>query len=335
MESSEQKTGTEAQPKKKRWSYQRMVAENRAKKAAQEQEELDRIAREEAERIRNPPQPTAAPAQTPAPAETAVVPSDPPKRHDITVSDAEVTRRHLTVEQKRRLYILSEKDDEFIIECLRKHKTIGFICDKIGCSYPALSHYIHKVPELQAIFTEMKDRIDDLVQIRIIEKIDRGDWNAIEFYATHQMRHRGYGDEPVDKKLDEPQRIFIGKIPESDIPPEASVDAGASLVRGLLGGGGVKIPEIPSEEPKPTDQPKPAEEPKPASAAPAEHKTEGDGGANPAPSKEAEKKPTMAELNGYDEVKTENDEQPVRQPDDEAGDPEFVLANGDGSGWFD
>ena len=331
MESSEPIAGVAAKPKRTRWSYQKMVAENRAKKAAKEKEELEReeALRRNAEQtpavqVQSQTPPTA---QVPIPASAA--PAPVAKRHDITVSDAEVTKRHLSTEQKRRFYILSEKDDDFIIECLRKHKTIGFIADKIGCCYKSLNQYIHKVPEIQDVFTEAKDRIDDLVQVRIYEKIDRGDWPAIEFYATHQMRHRGYGDEPVDRKIDEPQRIVFGKIPESEIPPETPDDAGAALVRSLM----TKKPG--ADETSSGAAPVPSND---APGSPNERPSEG--GEKPIATKEADvrpkepdHKPTISEMNGYDEVRSENPEPPAEQTDDM--DAEFVMANGDGTSWLE
>lgn len=114
-------------------------------------------------------------------------------------------------------YQLSEVDHEFIMEQLAKHKPITFIADRIGCSQKALREYIHKTPLLQEAYTNHKDAMDDLCEVRLFEKINQGDLGAIMFYMPRQMRHRGYGDHQVIESREEQPRVIIGRI---DVSPE-------------------------------------------------------------------------------------------------------------------
>lgn len=114
-------------------------------------------------------------------------------------------------------YRLSAKDDDYILKAIEEHKTLAFMAQQIGCCRQALAEYIHKDPVLQQAFTDAKDGMDDLAELRLYEKINQGDLGAIMFYMPRKMRHRGYGDEPVaDQSADVP-RVVIGKISDEEL----------------------------------------------------------------------------------------------------------------------
>lgn len=125
--------------------------------------------------------------------------------------------------RKRYTYQLSAKDDDFILECIEKHKTLAFIAEKIGCSRFRLGEYIHKIPILQQAFTDAKDAMDDLAELRLFEKINRGDLGAIMFYMPRQMRHRGYGDVPMEEEKQEEQRVVLGVISKEEEDEAAEI----------------------------------------------------------------------------------------------------------------
>lgn len=145
--------------------------------------------------------------------------------HDITVARTDVSPNQRHAKYR---YVLSAKDDDFIIDSLEKHKTLAFIAGKIGCCRQSLAEYIHKNPILQQAFTDAKDSFDDLAEHRLFEKIDRGDLAAIMFYMPRQMRHRGYGDQPVKEEGDEEPRVILGEISEAEL---AEADAQAEAIK--------------------------------------------------------------------------------------------------------
>lgn len=153
--------------------------------------------------------------------EAAVV----PRNHDITVARTDVSPNQRHAKYR---YVLSAKDDDYIIESLEKHRTLAYMAEKIGCCRQSLAEYIHKNPVLQQAFTDAKDSLDDLAELRLFEKINQGDLAAIMFYMPRQMRHRGYGDQPAKEEGDEEPRVILGEISDAEI---AEADAQAEAIR--------------------------------------------------------------------------------------------------------
>ena len=58
--------------------------------------------------------------------EAAVV----PRNHDITVARTDVSPNQRHAKYR---YVLSAKDDDYIIESLEKHRTLAYMAEKIGC----------------------------------------------------------------------------------------------------------------------------------------------------------------------------------------------------------
>ena len=160
--------------------------------------------------------------------------------HDIVVDPPKVSPN--TSRAKRYNYKLSAKDDELILKNIEEHKPLGVIAKKIGCCRDRLAEYIHKHPILQRAFTVAKDEIDDLAEVRLFDKINKGDLQALMFYMPRQMRHRGYGDEPVDENKGPDSRIVIGgEIQKSDIEmADAIMKQAAAETQAALD----KIPEL-------------------------------------------------------------------------------------------
>ena len=147
------------------------------------------------------------------------------------VVPAERQKSPATLRRDKYRYTLTAADDEFILEMIENHKPMVFIADKIGCSRKALGEYIHSNPVLQEAFTNAKDAMDDLAEVRLFEKINQGDLGAIMFYMPRQMRHRGYGDHQVIESQEDKDRIVIGHIdvpedaPDTSVPPAPEVDS--------------------------------------------------------------------------------------------------------------
>lgn len=131
---------------------------------------------------------------------------------EIQVPNAEATKR-----RAKYVHVFTPADDDFILKHLEAQKPLVFIAEKLGCSRKGLGEYIHRTPLLQEAYTNSKDAMDDLAEVRLFEKINQGDLGAIMFYMPRRMRHRGYGDQQYIEPDKEEQRIVIGKI---DLPDE-------------------------------------------------------------------------------------------------------------------
>ena len=134
------------------------------------------------------------------------------KPQEVHVPNAEAETR-----RAKYMHVFTPADDDFILKMIEAQKPMVFIAEKLGCSRKGLGEYIHRTPILQEAYTNAKDAMDDLAEVRLLEKINQGDLGAIMFYMPRRMRHRGYGDQPFIEPNQEDNRIVIGKI---DLPDE-------------------------------------------------------------------------------------------------------------------
>lgn len=101
-------------------------------------------------------------------------------------------------------------------EALRDYK--GLITDAakaLGIAPRTLRAYIYKHPQVSEAYKEARQQMGDLCESRLFDAIARGESWAIKFYATTQMRDRGYGDKPTPMdtggatKVEQPKSLSI------------------------------------------------------------------------------------------------------------------------------
>lgn len=98
-----------------------------------------------------------------------------------------ITRQRVCVYRK-----LDENDDEFIEKEVRAFRPLYIIARSLGCDRRTLSAYIKKrFPDL---ITEMRESMLDVAEAKLLQNINSGNQNAIEFFLDRQGKDRGYGD---------------------------------------------------------------------------------------------------------------------------------------------
>ena len=111
---------------------------------------------------------------------------------------------------------LHAEDDERILEMLSRMQPLSVIAKSLKCDRRTLAKYIKADPLLDDAFKESYERLSDLAESKLVEKIVAGDLKAIMFYLEHRCAHRGYGKEPPPNSAPEQNQIvFIGPIPFS------------------------------------------------------------------------------------------------------------------------
>lgn len=73
-------------------------------------------------------------------------------------------------------------------EALRKN--VGNVlaaAQALGITTGAIYQRLRNHPELVEIQADAKERVNDMVKARILKRIERDDWNALNLWATTQM----------------------------------------------------------------------------------------------------------------------------------------------------
>lgn len=65
---------------------------------------------------------------------------------------------------------------------------------KLGCSYVTVQRYIEKYPTVRAAFEEAQEQSGDMVELKLLEQIQKGDTTAIIFALKTRYRSRGYNE---------------------------------------------------------------------------------------------------------------------------------------------
>lgn len=74
-------------------------------------------------------------------------------------------------------------------------QTMGLVtlaCEKAGIVRSTYYKWRKEDPAFAAICDEVPDRVGDLVESKLYEKIQKGDGETIRFYCKTKLKHRGY-----------------------------------------------------------------------------------------------------------------------------------------------
>lgn len=66
---------------------------------------------------------------------------------------------------------------------------------KLGCPPEYLKKRVDEVSYLKMVMDYEREMTKDYVELKLIEAIQKGESWALKFYASTQMRDRGYGDK--------------------------------------------------------------------------------------------------------------------------------------------
>ena len=99
-----------------------------------------------------------------------------------------IVRQRLCVYRK-----LDENDDEFIEKEVRAFRPLYVIARSLGCDRRTLSSYIKKrFPDL---ISEMRESMLDIAEAKLLQNINSGNENSIEYFLDRQGKDRGYGNQ--------------------------------------------------------------------------------------------------------------------------------------------
>lgn len=124
-----------------------------------------------------------------------------------------VVRKRVPIYRK-----LTEADNEFIEKEIRAFRPMYIIAKELGCDRRTLSTYVKK--NMPDVIKDMREAMLDVAEAKLLQNINSGNENAIEYFLDKQGRDRGYGE-----KLAIPQNavpvINIGRI---DVRKEEVID---------------------------------------------------------------------------------------------------------------
>lgn len=104
---------------------------------------------------------------------------------------------------------LTEADDEVIVREVRAFRPLYIIAKELGCDRRTLSSYIKKnFPDL---LQEMRESMLDVAEAKLLQNINSGNENAIEYFLDRQGKDRGYGEQSAIPQNAVPV-INIGRI---------------------------------------------------------------------------------------------------------------------------
>ena len=99
-----------------------------------------------------------------------------------------IVRQRLCVYRK-----LDENDDAFIEKEVRAFRPLYIIARSLGCDRRTLSSYIKKrFPDL---ISEMRESMLDIAEAKLLQNINSGNENSIEYFLDRQGKDRGYGNQ--------------------------------------------------------------------------------------------------------------------------------------------
>ena len=99
-----------------------------------------------------------------------------------------IVRQRLCVYRK-----LDENDDAFIEKEVRAFRPLYVIARSLGCDRRTLSSYIKKrFPDL---LSEMRESMLDIAEAKLLQNINSGNENSIEYFLDRQGKDRGYGNQ--------------------------------------------------------------------------------------------------------------------------------------------
>ena len=99
-----------------------------------------------------------------------------------------IVRQRLCVYRK-----LDENDDAFIEKEVRAFRPLYVIAKSLGCDRRTLSSYIKKrFPDL---LSEMRESMLDIAEAKLLQNINSGNENSIEYFLDRQGKDRGYGNQ--------------------------------------------------------------------------------------------------------------------------------------------
>ena len=85
---------------------------------------------------------------------------------------------------------------ERVIDALRATRGMKTLAARqLGTNLQTVQRYIDKYPTVKAAFEEVQEQTGDIVELKLLEKVNQGDTAAIIFALKTRFRNRGYSEK--------------------------------------------------------------------------------------------------------------------------------------------
>ena len=145
-----------------------------------------------------------------------------------------------TPTQRKPYRKLHSEDNDLILKMLARMQPLSIIAKSLKCDRRTLAKHIKANPDLDEAFKESYERLSDLAESKLLEKINAGDLQAIIFYLERRCAHRGWSKNPLPIRDPSQERIiFIGQPPKPPPPSEIGdlLDMTLARARARIGPG--------------------------------------------------------------------------------------------------
>ena len=88
--------------------------------------------------------------------------------------------------------LLTEQKAKFPEVLKQTMGLVSLACEKVGISRGAYYDWRNSDPVFAALCDEVPDRVGDMVESKLYEKVQKGDGETIRFYCKTKLKHRGY-----------------------------------------------------------------------------------------------------------------------------------------------
>lgn len=86
---------------------------------------------------------------------------------------------------------------------MQSHGVVLNVARALDVRWETASKYIHKWPDLEALFKAQGQKVTDLAENNVIDQIEAGEAWATKFWLTTRGRDRGFGEHQEIEQVGE------------------------------------------------------------------------------------------------------------------------------------
>lgn len=111
-----------------------------------------------------------------------------------------------------------------VADALRATKGMVYLAaQQLGCTHQTVYNYLARHPTLKALHEAESERVGDMAELQLYNKIIAGELDAVKFYLRTKGKHRGYVERHEQTGADGNELSFVVRLPSKP----ASADAWA------------------------------------------------------------------------------------------------------------
>lgn len=106
------------------------------------------------------------------------------------------------------------------LEALKECKGLIYLaCSTVNVGRTTVFRWRKDDPDFDEAIKQVQEMVIDVVEHKLLSKIDDGDTDAIKFFLRSRAKDRGYGDDKNANTNNTPQQIVI-QLPTHLPPPK-------------------------------------------------------------------------------------------------------------------